>query len=72
MRSIKRYFIVGVFAASFLFGGAFASAAEVSTASLTAQINTLLLLIQDLQRQLTALALEQGAAQVPVGSTATT
>ncbi len=73
MSRVRNYVVVGVVAASFLFGGAFVSAEEVSTASLTAQINTLLLLIQDLQRQIAALALEQqSAAQVPAGSVATT
>ena len=70
MKALKTYFVLGILAVSFLVGAPSVFAQQVSAAALLAQINSLLILFQDLQAQLAALKAEQSAAQSSASSTA--
>lgn len=66
--SIRRYFIIGIVSVSFFIGVPAVSAQAVSAEALAAQINSLLLLFQDLQAQLASLRAEKIVAQPLVAS----
>lgn len=66
--SVKRYFIIGIVIVSFFIGVPLVSAQAVSAEALTAQINALLLLFQELQAELAALRAEKTVSQPLVAS----
>ena len=70
MKTLKTYLVLGILAASFLVGAPSVFAQQVSAATLLAQINSLLILFQDLQAQLATLKAEQSATQSSTSSTA--
>ncbi len=70
MKGIKKYFIIGAFLISFFARTPSVFAQQVSAATLLAQINSLLILFQDLQTQLATLKAEQSAAQSSASSAA--